>query len=93
MCTDISVHLVQCDDRTDTVPKCRVGHIALKSASPQAFFFVAPQCKLRFFKAQLCSLRFKILDVTFIRNFYDWIRYVEVVKICSHSVVVKSSIG
>jgi hypothetical protein len=46
----------------------RVGHIALKSASPQASL-VAPQCKLRFSKAQLCSLRFKILDATLIASF------------------------
>jgi hypothetical protein len=54
----------------------RVGHYALKSASPQAFF-VAPQRKLRFSKAQLPSLRFKILDATFNHNFYDWIWYGE----------------
>jgi hypothetical protein len=40
----------------------RVGHIALKSASPQAFF-VAPQRKLRFSKAQLRSLRLKFFCV------------------------------
>jgi hypothetical protein len=37
-----------------------------KSAS---FFFVAPQRKLRFSKAQLRSLRFKILDATLIATF------------------------
>jgi hypothetical protein len=41
-----------------------VRHVALKSAS---FFFVAPQRKLRFSKAQLRSLRLK----TFKRNFYS----------------------
>jgi hypothetical protein len=48
--------------------KCRVGHIALKSASPEDFF-VAPQRKLRFSKAQLRSLRFKVLDATFMTGF------------------------
>ncbi len=52
----------------------RVGHIAMKSASPQAFF-LAPQRKLRSLKAQLRSLRFKILDATFNRNFYHRICY------------------
>jgi hypothetical protein len=44
----------------------RVGHIALKSASPQVLklFFVAPQRILRFSKAKLRSLRLKILDAT-----------------------------
>jgi hypothetical protein len=37
-----------------------------KSAS---FFYVAPQRKLRFLKAQLRSLRFKILDTTSITTF------------------------
>jgi hypothetical protein len=46
----------------------RVGHIAPKSANPQAFF-VAPQRKLRFSKAQLRSLRFKILDATLVATF------------------------
>jgi hypothetical protein len=45
-----------------------------KSAS---FFFVAPQHKLRLSKAQLRSLRLKILDATFNHNFYDWIWYGE----------------
>jgi hypothetical protein len=55
----------------------RVGHIALKSASPQVrkLFFVVPQRKLRSSQAQLRSLRFKILGATFKRNFYDWIWY------------------
>ncbi len=44
-------------------PIPRVGHVALKSASPQVFF-VAPERKLRFSKAQLRSLRFKLLDAT-----------------------------
>jgi hypothetical protein len=50
----------------------KVGHVALKSASPQVFF-VAPQSKLLFSKKQLCSLRFKLLDATLNRNFYDLI--------------------
>jgi hypothetical protein len=48
----------------------RVGPIALKSASPQAFF-VAPQSKFRFSKAQLRSLHFKILDGTLIATFMN----------------------
>jgi hypothetical protein len=32
-------------------------------------FFVAPQCKLRFSKAQLRSLRFKTLNGTLIATF------------------------
>jgi hypothetical protein len=44
-----------------------------KSAS----FFVAQQRKLKSSKAQLRSLRFKILGTTFNRNFYDWIWYGE----------------
>ncbi len=53
------------------------GHVALKSASPQVrkFIFVAQQCKLRFSKVQLRSLRFKLLDATLNCNFYDYIRY------------------
>jgi hypothetical protein len=47
----------------------RVGHVALKSASPQVFFFDLQQCKLRFSEAQLRSLRFKLLDATFNCNF------------------------
>jgi hypothetical protein len=49
----------------------RVGHIALKSASPQVrkLFFVAPQRKLKFSKAQLRFFRFKILDTTLIATF------------------------
>ncbi len=43
-----------------------------KSAS---FFVVAPQRNLRFSKAQLRSLRSKLLDASFNRNFYDWIWY------------------
>jgi hypothetical protein len=43
-----------------------------KSAS---FFLVAPQRKLMFSKAQLRSLRFKLLDATFNRDFYEWIWY------------------
>jgi hypothetical protein len=42
------------------------------------FFVVAPQRKLSFSKPQmrsLHSLRFKLLDATFNRNFYDWIWY------------------
>jgi hypothetical protein len=34
-----------------------------------------PQRKLRFSKAQLRSLRFKLLNATFNRNFYEWIWY------------------
>jgi hypothetical protein len=45
-----------------------------KSASPHVIF-VALQRKLRFSKAQLRSLSFKLLDTTFNRNFYDFIRY------------------
>jgi hypothetical protein len=43
-----------------------VRHVALKSVSSQVrkFFFVAPQCKLSFSKAQLRSLRFKLLEAT-----------------------------
>jgi hypothetical protein len=50
---------------------CRVGHVALKSVNPQArkFFVVVPQRKLRLSKAQLRSLRFKILDATVIATF------------------------
>jgi hypothetical protein len=33
------------------------------------FILVAPQCKLRFSKAQLRSLRFKIFDATFMTSF------------------------
>jgi hypothetical protein len=40
-------------------------------------FFVAPQRKLRFSKAQLRSLSFQILGATFNRIFYDWIWYGE----------------
>jgi hypothetical protein len=64
-------------DLSLTVPTSRVGHNALKSASPQAFV-VAPQRKLRSSKAQLRSLRFKILGATFNLNFYDWIWYGEI---------------
>jgi hypothetical protein len=55
------------------VPLNRVGHIALDSASPQVrkLFFLAPQRKLRSSKAQLRSLRFKILGATLNRNFYQ----------------------
>ncbi len=60
-----------------------------KSASPQAFF-VAPQRKLRFSKAQLRSLRFKILDATFNRNFYVCIWYGETHLERYNSVVVVS---
>ncbi len=67
---------VTADCRIPELMKVRVGHVALKSASPQVFL-VAPQRKLRFSKAQLRSLRFKLLDVTFNRNFYDWIWYGE----------------
>jgi hypothetical protein len=40
-----------------------------------AIFFVAPQRKLRFSKAQLRFLHFKLFDATFIHNFYHWIWY------------------
>jgi hypothetical protein len=36
------------------------------------FFLLAPQRKFRPTKAQLHSLRFKILAATFNHNFYDW---------------------
>jgi hypothetical protein len=55
------------------IGKRRVGHIALKSESPQAFF----SCAATQLKAQLRSLRFKILDATFNRNFYHRIWYSE----------------
>jgi hypothetical protein len=47
------------------------GHVALKSVSPQdrEFIFVLPQLKIRFSKAQLRSLRFKLLDVILIATF------------------------
>jgi hypothetical protein len=47
------------------------GHVALKSKSPQVF--VEPQGKLRFSKAQLRSLSFKLLGAIFKSNFYDCI--------------------
>jgi hypothetical protein len=53
---------------------CKVGLVVLKSASPQVFFF-APQRKLRFSKAQLGSMRLKLLDATFHCNFYECIWY------------------
>jgi hypothetical protein len=58
-------------------PPPRVKHVALKSASPQVrkFVFVAPQHKVRFSKAQLGSLHFKLLDATPNHNFYGWIWY------------------
>jgi hypothetical protein len=51
----------------------KVGHIALKSASPQVrkLFFVVPQRKLSLSKAQLLSLCFKILDSTLIMAFMN----------------------
>ncbi len=49
-----------------------VGHIELKRAQVHKFFVVAPQRKLRFSKAQLHSLRLKLLDTTFNCNFYEW---------------------
>jgi hypothetical protein len=55
----------------------RVGHVALKSASPHVFV-VTPQRKLSFSKAQMRSLhclRFKLLDATFNHNLHDWICY------------------
>jgi hypothetical protein len=70
--------------------RSRVRHVALKSASPQVFF-VVPQRKLWFSKAQLQSLRFKLLNATFNRNFYDCIWYDDTFWIGSYSVVVKSS--
>ncbi len=39
-------------------------------AQVRKFIFVAPQRKLWFSKAQLRSLRFKLLDETFNRNFF-----------------------
>jgi hypothetical protein len=68
-----------------------VWHIALKSASPQVFFFVAPQRKLRFSNAQLAFFRFKLLDTTFNRNLYELVWYGEILLIGSYSVVVKSN--
>jgi hypothetical protein len=49
------------------------GHVARKCASLQdrKFIFVALQRKLRSSKAQLRSLRLKLLEATFNRNFYD----------------------
>jgi hypothetical protein len=74
---------------TAPLPEGRVGHVALKSASPQVrkFCFVAPQRKLRFSKEQLLSLRFKLLDATFMTGF----SMVEFFAIGSYSAVVKSS--
>jgi hypothetical protein len=69
---------------------CRVGHIALKSVSPLAFF-VAPQSKLRFSKAQLRSLHFNILDATLIATFMNGFGMVGIILTGSHSVVVESS--
>jgi hypothetical protein len=60
-----------------------------KSAS---FFFVAPQRKLRFSKAQLRSMRFKILDATLIATFMNGFGMAKRIQIGSYSVVVKSSI-
>jgi hypothetical protein len=49
----------------------RVGHITMKSTSLQVrkLFIVAPQRKRRSSKAQLRSLRFKILRATFVTSF------------------------
>jgi hypothetical protein len=71
-----------------TLPTTGVGHFALKSASPQVrkLFFVVPQHKLRFSKEQLRSLRFKLIDATFNRKFYEWIWYIK----SFNSVVVMS---
>jgi hypothetical protein len=40
-------------------------------AQVSKFIFVAPQRKLRFSKAQMCSLRFKLLYAIFNYNFYE----------------------
>jgi hypothetical protein len=49
------------------------GHVARKYASLQdrKFIFVALQRKLRSSKPQMRSLCLKLLEATFIRNFYD----------------------
>jgi hypothetical protein len=47
------------------------GHVALKSTSPQVF--VEPQGKIRFSKAHLHFLSFKLLRAIFKSNFYDCI--------------------
>jgi hypothetical protein len=82
-------YTVNCSQEETIMNICRVGHIALKSASPQVrkFFFLVPQRKLRSSKAQLRSLRFKILSATFMTGFgMVLLNYVG-----SYSVVVKSS--
>jgi hypothetical protein len=60
----------------------RVGHVALKSTSPQVrkFFFVALQRKLRFSKAQLHSVHFKLLDATFYATLMTGIGAVELIR-------------
>jgi hypothetical protein len=58
----------------DPVPYCQSWAYC---AEERKLFFVAPQRKLTFSKAKLLSLRFKILDATFNRKFYDWIWYGE----------------
>ncbi len=60
-------------------------------AQVRKLFFVAPQHKLRFSKAQLRSLRFNILDGTLIATFMIGFGMVRLVLIGSYSVVVKSS--
>jgi hypothetical protein len=52
---------------------------------------IALQRKLRFSKAQLRSLRFKLLEATFYRNFMAVFGMMKLHKICSYSVVVKAS--
>jgi hypothetical protein len=46
-------------------------------AHVRKLFFVAPQRKHRFSKAQLRSLRFTIFRRNFNHNFYDWLWYGE----------------